>query len=95
MYVKITRVRTFPVTLTVRREFLIVSSAGPHDVSRYVLVALETDAGMTGWGEATVVPNWSGETQGGALALIRDYFTDMLIGRIRATSKRSPAGWTG
>jgi hypothetical protein len=42
---------------------------------------VETDVGEIGWCEATVVPNWSGETQGGALALILDYFADTLIGR--------------
>lgn len=78
---KITQIRTFPFTLPVRREFYIVSSAGAHPVSRYVLVAIETDAALTGWGEATVVPLWSGESQGGAVALIQDYFAPMLIGR--------------
>jgi len=78
---KITRLRTYPVTLAVRPEFYIVSSAASHAVSRYVLVALDTDTGLTGWGEATVVPEWSGETQGGALALIEDYFLPLLLGR--------------
>jgi muconate cycloisomerase len=79
--VKIRRVRTFPITLTVRPEFYIVSSAGAHAVSRYVMVAVEADDGLTGWGEATVVPLWSGESQGGALALVRDYFAPLLVGR--------------
>jgi muconate cycloisomerase len=79
--VKITSVRTFPITLTVRPEFYIVSSAGAHAISRYVILAIGTDEGLTGWGEATVVPVWSGETQGGALALLKDYFVPMLIGR--------------
>jgi muconate cycloisomerase len=79
--VKITAVRTFPIHLTVRPEFYIVSSAGAHAVSRYVVLAIETDAGVTGWGEATVVPGWSGETQGGALALLHDYIIPLLIGR--------------
>ncbi len=78
---KITRLRTYPVTFQVNPAFYIVSSAGAHAVSRYVLVAIETDAGLTGWGEATVVPQWSGETQGGANALIQDYFAPMLQGR--------------
>jgi muconate cycloisomerase len=78
---KITQVLTIPVTLKVRPEYYIVSSAGAHAVSRYMFVAVETDQGLTGWGEATVVPLWSGETQGGAEALIRDYFAPMLIGR--------------
>lgn len=78
---KITRIRTFPITLQVRPDLYIVSSAGAHPVSRYVLVAVDTDAGLTGWGEATVVPLWSGETQGGAVALIHDYFAPLLTGR--------------
>lgn len=78
---KITQIRTFPVTLEVRPDFYIVSSGGAHAVSRYVFVAIDTDAGLTGWGEATVVPLWSGETQGGAEALIRDYFAPVLAGR--------------
>jgi len=79
--VKIAAVRTFPIHLTVRPEFYIVSSAGAHAVSRYVVVAIDTDAGVTGWGEATVVPLWSGESQGGALALLHDYIAPLLIGR--------------
>ena len=78
---KVTALRTFPITLTVKPEFYIVSSAGAHAVSRYVIVAVDTDAGLTGWGEATVVPLWSGESQGGALALLRDVFAPLLIGR--------------
>ena len=77
----ITRVHCHPVTLAVRPEYLIVSSAGAHVVSRYVFVRIETDQGLTGWGEATVVPQWSGETQGGATALIQDYFAAMLKGQ--------------
>ena len=78
---RITEVRTYPITLTVRPEFFIVSSAGKHAVSRYVIVAIHTDDGKIGWGEATVVPLWSGESQGGALALIHDYFAPLLKGR--------------
>ena len=78
---KITDVRTYPITLPVRPEFMIVSSAGKHAVSPYVIVEVRTDDGRSGWGEATVVPLWSGETQGGALAAINELFKPMLIGR--------------
>jgi L-Ala-D/L-Glu epimerase / N-acetyl-D-glutamate racemase len=78
---KITQIRTYPITLTVKREFYIVSSAGAHAVSRYVIVSIETDTGLIGWGEASVVPLWSGESQGGANALIKDYFVPMLLNR--------------
>ena len=78
---RITEIRIYPITLAVRPEFFIVSSAGKHAVSRYVIVAIHTDDGAIGWGEATVVPLWSGESQGGALALILDYFAPLLKGR--------------
>jgi muconate cycloisomerase len=77
----ITSVRTFPVTLAVRPEFEIVSSAGAHRISRYVVIAIETREGWVGWGEATVMALWSGETQGGADAIIREAFIPLLIGR--------------
>jgi muconate cycloisomerase len=78
---KITGLRLFPITLTVRPEYYIVTSIGAHAVSRYVIVAIDTDEGVSGWGEATVVPLWSGETQGSALALIQDYIAPLLKGR--------------
>jgi muconate cycloisomerase len=78
---KIISIRTWPVTLTVHPQFMIVSSAGKHAVSRYVFVEIRTDDGLAGWGEATVVPLWSGETQGGAVAAINDYFAPILLGR--------------
>ena len=63
---RIASVQTYPVTLAVKPAFHIVSSAGAHAVSRYAVVAVRADDGLTGWGEATVVPLWSGESQGGA-----------------------------
>src|SRR5262245_16424207 len=78
---KITGLRIFPITLTVRPEYYIVTSIGTHAISRYVVVAIDTDEGVSGWGEATVVPLWSGETQGSALALIKDYIAPLLKGR--------------
>src|SRR5215831_5596688 len=79
---RITGLRLFPITLTVRPEYYIVTSIGAHAVSRYLIVAIDTDEGVSGWGEATVVPLWSGETQGSALALIHDYIAPLLKGRL-------------
>lgn len=78
---KIRAIHTYPITLPVRPEFVIVSSAGRHAVSRYVLVELCTDEGLSGWGEATVMPIWSGETQGGALTAIHEILAPLLVGR--------------
>ena len=58
---RIASVQTYPVTLAVKPAFHIVSSAGAHAVSRYAVVAVRADDGLTGWGEATVVPLWTGE----------------------------------
>src|SRR5690349_6898424 len=78
---KITDVRIHRIHLQIKPEFVIVSSAGKHAESRYVIVQIVTDNGLQGWGEATVVPNWSGETHGGSFAAIQDYMKPVLIGR--------------
>lgn len=78
---RISNVQAYAVLLKVRPALVISSSAGTHAVSRYALVCIQTDEGLTGWGEATVMPGWSGETQAGAISLINDYFTPLLRGR--------------
>jgi muconate cycloisomerase len=78
---RITDIKVHRIHLLIKPEFVIVSSAGKHAESHYVIVQITTDAGITGWGEATVVPNWSGETQGSAFAAINDYMKPVLIGR--------------
>jgi len=78
---KIVSVETFPVDIPTRPEFTIVSSLGEHRVSRYVLVAIHTSDGLTGYGEATVMPIWSGETQAGAIAAIHEILNPTLTGR--------------
>lgn len=78
---KITALSTHVIEVPIRREVMITSSLGTHDTSRYVLVRLETDAGIDGVGEATVTPRWSGETAVGAAYLIDRYLTPVVIGR--------------
>src|SRR4051812_24804194 len=78
---KITRVVALPIELAVRPEVVITSSLGTHAVSRYLLVQVETDAGLSGIGEATVAPVWSGETAVGAQHLVEQYLGPALIGR--------------
>lgn len=88
---RIKEIHTYPITLPVRPEFVIVSSAGQHAVSRYVLVELRTDEGISGWGEATVMPIWSGETQGSALAAINQLLGPIVIGRDPADVEETAA----
>jgi L-alanine-DL-glutamate epimerase-like enolase superfamily enzyme len=77
---KITRVTTYPVQVPIRRELMITSSLGTHDVTRLVLLRLDTDEGVSGVGEATVTPAWSGETAWGAKAILDRYLAPAVVG---------------
>lgn len=78
---RITDISTRIITATINPEIMIVSSLGSHRLSRYALVAIRTDEGISGQGEATVMPGWSGETPEGACALVERYFGPELIGK--------------
>lgn len=78
---KIKKVTTFPVRIPLKPERRMISALGRHEVSQYVLVRVETDAGVDGVGEATVMPRWSGETVWGAQALIDHVLAPQLVGR--------------
>ena len=77
---KITRITTHPVRIPLRPEYRMVSALGRHEVSEYLLVRVETDAGIDGVGEATIMSRWSGETVWGAQAIVDRVFTPLLIG---------------
>jgi muconate cycloisomerase len=77
---KITRIRTYRCRMQVRPEFMITSSLGTHRESDYVLVRVDTDAGIEGVGEATVMPRWSGETAASAQTIVGSYFAGALAG---------------
>ena len=76
----ITAVHAEPISGRVQPDLAIVSSLGKHVAGQYVLVRVADDAGHVGLGEASVTSVWSGETQAGALALIRDIFGPLLAG---------------
>lgn len=77
---RITAIETTLITATIDPEIMIISSLGFHRLSRYVLLRIHTDEGITGLGEATVMPGWSGETPEGTCALVARYFAPELIG---------------
>lgn len=77
---KITRIETVPAQIAVRPEFMITSSKGTHRVSPYLLLRVETDGGITGEGEATTMPRWSGETCWTAKSIIDQVLATELIG---------------
>ncbi len=76
---RVTRVVTHAVRNPLTPERRMISSLGQHVVSDYVLVRIETDAGIDGVGEATVMPRWSGETVWSAQAIIDHILGPLLV----------------
>lgn len=76
---KITKVSAKPLSGTIRKDIAIVSSLGAHIVGQYVLVAIQADNGLVGYGEATVTAVWSGETQVGTIAVIDNVLAPLLL----------------
>src|SRR5436309_7302683 len=69
-----------PIFGRVRPDIAIISSLGQHIVGQYVLVRLTDDAGRIGLGEASVTAVWSGETQAGTLAMLREVLAPLVVG---------------
>ena len=78
---KITAVETIPVSVPLIPERMIVGSRGPHARSPFLLVMVRTDEGLTGLGEASCTPRWSGEDYVTAAHVVETYFAPLLMGR--------------
>jgi L-alanine-DL-glutamate epimerase-like enolase superfamily enzyme len=77
---KITAIETIPVQIPINPERAIRGSLGGHTVSPFLLVKIRTDQGITGLGEVSCTPIWSGEDQVTAAHLIRNFLAPALIG---------------
>ncbi|MFN7923039.1 MAG: enolase C-terminal domain-like protein [Bryobacteraceae bacterium] len=77
---KITSIETIPVRVPIRPEFQIRSSLGAHLVSPFLILRVHTDEGITGVGEVSCTPVWSGEDQVSAANMIRQYIEPSLTG---------------
>jgi muconate cycloisomerase len=82
----ITRVECHLVTLPLRRPHRWSGLTG--SLGSYVLVSIETDAQLRGWGEATVLPQWGGdfgryygETPTTVMHVINDLFWPVLANK--------------
>jgi muconate cycloisomerase len=78
---KILSIEACPVSFPLRAERVMINALGVHTVTHLVVVAVRTDDGLVGYGEATGSPTWSGETQEGALSVIREVLSPCLIGQ--------------
>ncbi|MCI0684832.1 MAG: mandelate racemase/muconate lactonizing protein [Gemmataceae bacterium] len=76
----IAAIEALPIHGAIKPEFAIISSLGRHIVGQYVLVRIRDQEGRVGLGEASVTSVWSGETQAGAIALIRQEFEPIVVG---------------
>jgi L-Ala-D/L-Glu epimerase len=76
--VRITGVEILPIKLPLLEPFVV--SYGTFPDLATVLVRLETDVGLTGWGEGTPDPHVTGETFEGVVATLR-HLAPALLGR--------------
>ena len=76
---KISSIEVCAVSVPLKPERVMVNALGIHTVSHYVMAAVCTDDGIIGYGEATGSPTWSGETQEGTLAVIRQILSPVLM----------------
>jgi muconate cycloisomerase len=77
---KITHVETIPIRVPMNPRRAIRGSRGYHTVSPFLLVKIHTDAGITGLGEVSCTPNWSGEDQVTAAHYVREFLAPLLQG---------------
>jgi muconate cycloisomerase len=78
---KITAIQTILIRVPIKPDLAIRSGrGGSHLESPFLLVKVHTDAGLTGIGEVSCTPRWSGEDQVSAAHFINTYFAPALIG---------------
>jgi L-alanine-DL-glutamate epimerase-like enolase superfamily enzyme len=77
---KITHIETIPIEVPLTPRLIMQTSLGEHRFSPYLLIKVHTDEGLTGLGEVTCTPNWSGEDNVTAAHLIHRYLAPQLIG---------------
>jgi L-alanine-DL-glutamate epimerase-like enolase superfamily enzyme len=78
--VVITTIETIPVRVPIREHLAIRAKGGTHSVSPFLLVRVHTDEGITGLGEVSCTPRWSGEDQVTAAHFIATIFEPLLAG---------------
>ena len=96
---KITAIETIPVRVPIRPEFQIRGSLGFHKESPFLILKVHTDENLTGLGEVSCTPVWSGEDQLTAAHIIADFLAPALHGedprdieRLTAKMRRAVAG---
>jgi muconate cycloisomerase len=96
---RIRNIETIPVKVPIRPEFVIRGSLGVHSESPFVILRVHTDEGITGLGEVSCTPVWSGEDAVTAVHIIRDFLEPAItdedprdIERLTVKMRRAVAG---
>jgi L-alanine-DL-glutamate epimerase-like enolase superfamily enzyme len=92
---KITNVECIPVSVPIRPELAIHARGGVHSVSPFLLVRIHTDDGISGLGEVSCTPRWSGEDQVTAAHFIRTILQPALSGQYPCDIERLTARMRG
>jgi muconate cycloisomerase len=77
---KITSIETIPINVPIRPDKATIGGRGAHTESPFLIVLVHTDEGITGLGEVSCTPLWSGEDQVTAAHFIHYLLTPLLIG---------------
>jgi L-alanine-DL-glutamate epimerase-like enolase superfamily enzyme len=77
---KITAIETIPIQVPIHPERVIKSGRGYHSTSPFVMLKVHTDEGITGFGEVSCTPGWSGEDAVTAVHFIETRLGPALVG---------------
>jgi muconate cycloisomerase len=80
MSFSVTRIETTILEHPWRRERVVISNCGLHDVSRHLMVRVHGKEGVCGYGEAATLSIWSGETAETAQWVVEHLFAPKLVG---------------
>ena len=96
---KIRQIETIPVLVPIIPQFVIRGSLGQHTESPFVMLRVHTDEGITGLGEVSCTPVWSGEDSVTAVHVIRNFLEPAIVGedprdieRLTMKMRRAVAG---
>jgi muconate cycloisomerase len=78
---KITAIDTTPINVPIVPERATVGGRGKHTTSPFLILQVRTDEGITGLGEVSCTPVWSGEDQVTAAHFIETVLAPILTGR--------------
>lgn len=78
---KIVSIETCPFSVPLKPDLIMVNSLGRHAISELVILAIRTEEGLVGFGEASGSPTWSGELQNATIEIIQNCLAPIVLGR--------------